>query len=128
MFIRPSPLVGHVVVHMWPRSIYTYIYYKRHKMASNYDVHSPPALISEMLPKSSLKLISSTCSSIWLSTYLICLVDVFFNRQSALPMGAICAPLLTDLFLYSYEPDFIQVLLKKNEKMLTRSFNFTFVI
>jgi hypothetical protein len=28
--------------------------------------------------------------------------------------------------LYSYEPDFIQVLLKKNEKMLTRSFDFTF--
>jgi hypothetical protein len=33
----------------------------------------------------------------------------------------------TDLFLYSYEADFIQEgLLKKNEKKLTRSFNFTF--
>ena len=36
-----------------------------------------------ILPKSSLKLISSTCSSFWLTTYLLCLVDVFFNRQSA---------------------------------------------
>ena len=36
-----------------------------------------------ILPKSSLKLISSTCSSFWLKTYLLCLVDVFFNRQSA---------------------------------------------
>ena len=53
------------------------------KMTSYYNVHSPLVLISEMLPKSSLKLISSTCSSIWLSTYLLCLVDVFFNRQSA---------------------------------------------
>ena len=32
----------------------------------------------------------------------------------------------TDLFLYSYEADFIQGLLKKNEKKLDRSFNFTF--
>jgi hypothetical protein len=31
-----------------------------------------------------------------------------------------------DLFLYSYEADFIQGLLKKNEKKLARSFNFTF--
>jgi hypothetical protein len=30
------------------------------------------------------------------------------------------------LFLYSYEADFIQGLLKKNEKKLARSFNFTF--
>ena len=34
--------------------------------------------------------------------------------------------LLTDLFLYSYEADFIQGHLKKNEKKLARSFNFTF--
>ena len=35
-------------------------------------------------------------------------------------------PLLADVFLYSYEADFIQGLLKKNEKKQTRSFNFTF--
>ena len=37
-----------------------------------------------------------------------------------------CAPLLAELFLYSYEADFIQGLLKKNEKKLARSFNFSF--
>jgi hypothetical protein len=41
-------------------------------------------------------------------------------------MGTNSAHLLTDLFLYSYEEDFIQGLLKKNEKKLARSFNFTF--
>jgi hypothetical protein len=41
-------------------------------------------------------------------------------------MGTNCAPLLADLFLYSYEADFIQGLQKKNEKKLPRSFNFTF--
>ena len=41
-------------------------------------------------------------------------------------MDTHCAPLLADLFLYSHEADFIQGLLEKNEKKLTRSFNFTF--
>jgi hypothetical protein len=41
-------------------------------------------------------------------------------------MGTNYAPLLADLFLYSYESDFIQGLLKKNEKKLAKSFNFTF--
>jgi hypothetical protein len=36
-----------------------------------------------------------------------------------------CDPLLADLFLYSCEADFIQGLLKENEKKLARSFNFT---
>ena len=41
-------------------------------------------------------------------------------------MGTNCAPLLADLFLNSYATDFIQGLLKKNEKTLTRSFKFKF--
>jgi hypothetical protein len=49
-----------------------------------------------------------------------------FQRTVGIPMSTNCAPLLADLFLYSYEADFIQRLLKKNEKTLSRSFNFTF--
>ena len=41
-------------------------------------------------------------------------------------VGTNCAPLVIDLFLYSYEAGFIQRILKKNEKKLARSFNFTF--
>jgi hypothetical protein len=42
-------------------------------------------------------------------------------------MSTNCAHLLADLFLYSYEADFIQGLLKKNEKKLDRyCFYFTF--
>jgi len=41
-------------------------------------------------------------------------------------MSTNSAPLLADLFLYSYKADFIQGLLKKNEKKLAQSFNFTF--
>ena len=46
--------------------------------------------------------------------------------QVGIPVGTNRGPLLADLFLYSYEADFIQGLLKKNEKKLARSFNFTF--
>jgi hypothetical protein len=49
-----------------------------------------------------------------------------FQQTVGIHMGTNCAPLFTDLFLYSYEEDFIQGLLKKNEKKLPRSFNFTF--
>jgi hypothetical protein len=49
-------------------------------------------------------------------------VGMFFN---SIPMGTNCAALLADLFLYTYKADFIQGLLKKNEKKLVRSFNFT---
>jgi hypothetical protein len=41
--------------------------------------------------------------------------------QVGIPVGTNRGPLLADLFLYSYEADFIQGLLKKNKKKLTRS-------
>jgi hypothetical protein len=49
-----------------------------------------------------------------------------FQQTVGIPMGTNCAPLLADLFLYSYEEDFTQGLLKKNGKKLARSFNITF--
>jgi len=41
-------------------------------------------------------------------------------------MGTNCVPLLADLFLHSYEADFLQELLRKGEKKLAQSFNYTF--
>ena len=46
------------------------------------------------------------------------------QQTVSIPMGTNCA-LLADLFLYWYEADSIQTLLK-NEMKLARSFNFTF--
>ena len=48
------------------------------------------------------------------------------QQTVGIPMGTNCATLLADLFLYSCEADSIQGFLKKNEKKLVRSFNFTF--
>jgi hypothetical protein len=41
-------------------------------------------------------------------------------------MGTNCASLLADLFLYSYEAEFVQKLLRDNNKKLAVSFNHTF--
>jgi hypothetical protein len=60
--------------------------------------------------------------------FLIDNIFAMFGGRVLIPMGTNCAPLLADQFLYSYEADFMQGLLKKNEKKLPRSFNFTFRI
>ena len=41
-------------------------------------------------------------------------------------MGTNCAPLLADLFLYSYEADFMQSLLSTGKKQLASRFNLTY--
>jgi hypothetical protein len=46
-----------------------------------------------------------------------------FQQTVAIPMDRNCALLPADLFLYSYEADLMQGLLKKNEEKLARSFN-----
>ena len=43
-----------------------------------------------------------------------------------IPMGTNCAPLLADIFLYSYEADFIQSLLSTGKKHLASRFNLTY--
>ena len=47
-----------------------------------------------------------------------------FQQIVGIPIGAFCAPLLADLFLYSHEAD--SDLLQNNNKKLGRLFNFTF--
>ena len=41
-------------------------------------------------------------------------------------MGTNCAPFLADIFLYSYEAEFIQSLLSAGRKRLASRFNFTY--
>ena len=41
-------------------------------------------------------------------------------------MGTNCAPLLADLFLYSYESEFLQTLIKDNKIKEARSFNLSY--
>ena len=49
-----------------------------------------------------------------------------FQHIVGIPMGTNCAPLLADIFLYSYEADFIQSLLSTGKKKLASQFNFTY--
>ena len=49
-----------------------------------------------------------------------------FQQVVGIPMGTNCAPLLADIFLYSYEAEFIQSLLSAGKKRLASQFNFTY--
>ena len=42
--------------------------------------------------------------------------DQVFQQTVGIPMGTNCAPLLADLFLHSYEAEFVQKLLRDNNK------------
>ena len=43
-----------------------------------------------------------------------------------IPMGTNCAPLLADLFLYSYESEFLDKLVKEGKRKLARKFNLSY--
>ena len=43
-----------------------------------------------------------------------------------IPMGTNCAPLLADLFLYSYENEFLDKLIKEGKRRLARRFNLSY--
>jgi len=48
-----------------------------------------------------------------------------FQQTVSIPMGTNCAPLLADLFLHSFEAEFVQeLLLCKGKKKLAQSFNY----
>ena len=49
-----------------------------------------------------------------------------FQQIIGIPMGTNRAPLLADIFLYSYEAEFIQSLLSAGRKRLASQFNFTY--
>ena len=59
-----------------------------------------------------------------------CLVDSIYVRFGGqlyrqtvgIPMGTNCAPLLADLFLYSYENEFSDKLIKEGKRKLARKF------
>ena len=46
-----------------------------------------------------------------------------FHQMIGIPMGANCAPLLADLFLYSYENKFLDNMIRSGHRGLARSFN-----
>ena len=49
-----------------------------------------------------------------------------FQQVVGIPKATNCAPLLADLFLYSYESEFLQKLVKDKKIHDARAFNFTY--
>ena len=52
--------------------------------------------------------------------------EALFQQVVGIPMGTNCAPLLADLFLCSYESEFLQNLVKDKKIHEARAFNFTY--
>ena len=46
-----------------------------------------------------------------------------FRQVIGIPMGTTCAPLLADLFLYSYESEFLDNMIRGGHRKFARSFN-----
>ena len=64
----------------------------------------------------------------WISNrqYFVEFGGRIFQQTIGIPMGTKCAPLHADLFLYSYEAEFVQCLLQAGKKHLVQQFNFTY--
>ena len=59
---------------------------------------------------------------------IVCFIFVqfggrLFRQAIGIPMGTNCAPLLADLFLYSYENEFLDNMIRSGHRRLARSFN-----
>ena len=48
------------------------------------------------------------------------------RQMVGIPMGTNCAPLLADLFLYSYENELLDILVKEGKRKLARKFNLSY--
>ena len=49
-----------------------------------------------------------------------------FQQMVDIPMGTNCAPLFSDLFLCSYESEFLDKLIKESKRKLARKFNLSY--
>ena len=49
-----------------------------------------------------------------------------FRQMVGIPMGTHCAPLLADLFPYSYENELLDKLIKEGKRKLSRKFNLSY--
>ena len=61
-----------------------------------------------------------------IDTIYVAFGDHVFQQSVGIPMGTNCTPLLADLFLYSYEAEFVQKLLRDKNKKLAVSFSLTY--
>ena len=60
-----------------------------------------------------------------LDTIFIRFGTKLYRQTIGIPMGTICAPLVADLFLFSYERDFMKSLLRENQADIIEAFNST---
>jgi hypothetical protein len=85
---------------------------RRQLLSSNNDLSNPGVLDYDK-PTSRLLVVNQSSTA-------------FFQQVVGISMGTNCAPLLVDLFLCSYESEFLQKLVKDEKIHEARAFNFTY--
>ena len=101
-------------------------YNKRHQHCTWGDISYIVKKTTLILPKSSLKLISLKCSSFLLTTYLLCLVDVFFKREPACLLIQTVLLFFPTCSLIRTRKTSYQGFSRKTKKKPARTFNFRF--
>ena len=66
------------------------------------------------------------CPNKFIYNIFVSFGGTLFQQVVGIPMGTNCATLLADLFLYSYESEFLQNLVKDKKIHEVRAFNFTY--
>ena len=62
----------------------------------------------------------------WVDNIYVRFGGQLFRQMVGIPMGTNCAPLLADLFLYSYKNEFLDKLIKEDKRKLARKFNLSY--
>jgi hypothetical protein len=91
-----------------------------------------PTLTSELYILHIFARIAQFLASFWLTAYLLCFVDVFFNKQSTfmwVPIKKLCSSSrrVVPLFLWDVGDFVLRLLKTSEEKKFAWSFNFTFL-
>ena len=73
-----------------------------------------------------IKMLQFLVDNIFVGFFFFFFAGKVFQQIVGIPMGTNYAPLLADIFLYSYEAEFIQSLLSTGRKQLASRFNFTY--
>ena len=63
----------------------------------------------------------------WWIMYMLGLVDSISDKWLAFPWEKNCAQLLADLFLYSYENEFLDKLVKESKRALARKLSYRYI-
>ena len=116
---RMNNIINNAFKHKNGATWYTYVKVGRNK---SYFTNDPLNGDSKYIANDIYKMIEFLVDNIYVR-----FDGQLFRQMVGIPMGGTnCAPLLADLFLYSYENEFLDKLVKEGKRKLAREFNLSY--